>query len=92
MSQVTHTKNQPQGKPAHVLNAEIKFEINEHKVNINRSVFKKGIMDTEDLADAKKEWKKSRNTVAVKQCREEILQSIVANEKTCKFNVSLIVN
>ncbi len=78
-------------KPAHELNAEIKAEINKYKVNIDRKIFAKGLVDRDDLKDAKKEYNKSKNTMVVKQCREEILSAVVGNEKSCKFNVSLVV-
>lgn len=96
MSQPQRTPQRPQqyssSKPAAELNAEIKFEINKHKVNIDRTIFAKGLVERDNLINAKKDYRKSSNSMATRQSREDILRSIVDNEKNCKFNLSLIVS
>ena len=42
-----------------VLNEELQVEINKHKVNINRSIFKKDMFERKTIKMLKKEWKNS---------------------------------
>lgn len=74
----------------HTKRAQINKEINSQKVEIDRTVFRKSILEKKDLKEAKKEYLLTVNTAKYEEEAVKIRNYIAKNPLDCG-NLTLII-